>query len=126
MFVVFVVILSLLALVVAGITQTVVNRRNRVAIVSVEVIVSVGLPILLFNLYEKWFSDYYSHGFFAGLGALVAAAVMLIVNLVLLTPMLNLLSKKYADDHSRIILVLIIPIIMFSAFGQLCFLVLMG
>jgi hypothetical protein len=62
----------------------------------------------------EWFPDYYSRGFLAGMGSLVAAAGMLIANLVILSPMLNLLSKKYA----RNMLFLIIPFIMFSAFGQ--------
>jgi hypothetical protein len=114
MFVIIVILLSLFTLVVAGITKTISTRQNKVVIVSVEVIVSIGLPILLFNLYEQWFPDYYSRGFLAGMGSLVAAAGMLIANLVILSPMLNLLSKKYA----RNMLFLIIPFIMFSAFGQ--------
>ncbi|MZQ83050.1 hypothetical protein GQF01_13130 [Paenibacillus sp. 5J-6] len=119
MFVSIVVVLSLFALAVAGITVTAARRQNKVVIVSIEVIVSVGLPILLFNLYEKWFPDYYSHGFFPNLGALLAAAVMLTVNLVLLSPLLNRLFEKYVDDLRRIIFVVIIPMIMVSAFGQL-------
>ncbi|NOV03221.1 hypothetical protein [Paenibacillus planticolens] len=120
MFVFIVVILIVFVLVVAGISKTVTRRRNKVVIVSAELIVSVGLPILLFNLYEKWFPDYYSHGFLAGMGALVAATVMLIANLVLLCPILNVLSEKYADDFGKITIFQIAPIIMLSAFGQFC------
>ncbi len=120
MFVIIVIILSIFTIVVAGITNTISMSQNKVVIVSVEIIVSIGLPILLFNLYEQWFPDYYSHGFLAGMGALVAAAGMLIANLVLLSPMLNLLCKKYAENSHRNMLFLIIPFIIFSAFGQFC------
>ena len=64
------------------------------------------------------FPNTISRGFLAGVGALVAAAGMFIANLVILSPMLNLLSKKYENDFHRNMLFLSIPFIMVSAFGQ--------
>ncbi|BFT69554.1 hypothetical protein [Paenibacillus sp. P36] len=89
---------------------------RKAIVVCLQIMVSIALPFLLYQIYDDYFHEYYIHGFLAGLGPLLAAAGMLLLNLAFLSPLLYVLCKKYVDS---VLLLLLPPIFIgISAFCQ--------
>jgi hypothetical protein len=94
------IVVALLVLI-ASISSFNFNFGKKLILFLSEVLVSLGIPVIICLSFKSSFPEFYEHGFLTGIGMILVAFIMGLLNIALFSSLLNSYFKKYISKNKN-------------------------